>query len=132
MAHVFFTDEQIKNVYPELYRKVFDKECEYQPDMVLAVPDGNGFKCYMAGYWIDKRTFYIQNAGVLPEYRLKGFLKCYKEAVDSFNGVRFLSMTDNNNIVAMKTLLYSGFKPIGGKFIDEIYFVEWLMEAKNG
>jgi hypothetical protein len=132
MTHIRFTEEQIREIYPVLYRKVFEKECENKPDTVLAVPDGDKFKCYLAGYWVNKVTFYIQDAGVLPEYRFKGLLKCFGEALEDFSGVRFLSMTENHNVTAMKTLLLSGFRPIGGKFIDNVYFVEWLLEAKNG
>ena len=132
MTHIFFTDDQIKNVYPVLYKEVFNEECKNKPNVVLAVPDGNNFSCYLAGYWLGNYSFYIQDAGVIPEYRLKGFLRHLKGALNSLVGVRFITMTDNQNITAMKTLLLVGFKPIGGKFIDNIYYVEWLLEAQNG
>lgn len=127
--HIVLTAEQRKTIYPILYRKVFNEETKNKPNAVLAIPDGDGFSCYMAGYWINDKTFYIQDAGVLPEYRLKGHLKHFVKGLKQFKSIKFLTMTDNQNITAMKTLLMTDFKPIGGKFIDNIYYVEWLWEA---
>jgi len=128
MRPIVFTTEQKNADYPNLYKEVFGKDTDNNPSVVMAVPNGDGFSCYMAGYWTNPRQFYIQDAGVLPEYRLKGYLKHFVKLMEQFKDIQFLAMTDNQNVAAMKTLLMTNFKPIGGKLIDDIYYVEWLWE----
>ena len=71
-----------KDIYPKLHREVFGKDVE-TPEVVIVHKNQSGeIVGFVSGHWELDGTFYIEFAGVLPEYQNKGYLRYIKKILD--------------------------------------------------
>lgn len=117
-------------LFEQLYIDVFGAEYGERtlPDEIQVgyTDDGEPFG-FMSGFWQYDKSFYIQFAGVVGKYRMKGLVKHFKRLLQE--GVTYICLAKNDNVNAMKTLLLMGFQPFGGRITDDGYFVEWIRRA---
>jgi ribosomal protein S18 acetylase RimI-like enzyme len=122
------------NQYLDLHRQVFGDNIVNVtvPDIVQIVKKDDGeIIGFLSGYEAHDNSFYIQYAGILPEFRKKGFIRHFKSMLS--DNTAYITATENTNITAMKTLMAVGFLPIGGRFGGDLkYYVEWARRANNG
>jgi hypothetical protein len=121
-----------RDVFAVLYKNVFGKEIGKHPEVVYVGKTSDGvIGGFVAGHWEMGGTFFIEFAGVLPEFRNKGWLRYIKMLLDPC--VEYMTMTENTNVTAMKTLLHTGFIPIGSRLWGGTFFIEWVRRGvKNG
>ena len=120
-----------KDLYPTLHRAVFGKDVE-TPEVVIVHENERGaIVGFVSGHWELDGTFYIEFAGVLPMYQKKGYLRYIKKILDPC--VNYLTAVENTNTVTGKTMYALGFIPIGSRYHDDKFYIEWLRRGvKNG
>jgi len=119
--------------YLELHYQVFGETPNVTvPDIVYICKADNGDTFgFLSGYKAHDNSFYIQYAGIMPEYRNKGYVRYFKLMLNS--NMSYITAVENSNIVAMKTLMSVGFLPIGGRYGGDLkYYVEWARRSDNG
>ena len=121
-----------KNNYPELFRQIFNKECKEIPAVVNygfrkdGTPTG-----FLAGHWELEDTFYIEYAGILPEFQKKGWVRYIKKLIDPC--INYLTAVENTNVETGRILYAIGFIPIGCRYHDDTFYIEWLKRGvQNG
>lgn len=117
-------------LFSKLYLDVFGTEYGDRklPDVLyIGFLDDGEPAGFISGFWQYDKSFYIQFAGVVQKYRMKGLVKHFKQLLQE--GITYICITENTNINAMKTLLLTGFVPFGGKFSGGNYFVEWVRRS---
>ena len=121
-----------KSNYPEMFKAVFAKECKDIPEVVRVAKTKEGVVIgFVSGHWELDATFYIEYAGVLPEFRNKGWLRYMKLMLDSY--VNYLTAVENTNVVTGKALYSLGFIPVGSRYTDNTFYLEWVRRGiKNG
>jgi hypothetical protein len=121
-----------KDIYPKLFKEVFGKECRDIPEVVKVAKTKGGVTIgFLAGHWELDGTFYIEYSGVLPEFRNKGWVRYIKLMLDPC--INYLTAVENTNIVTGKTLYSLGFIPIGSRYHDNTFYIEWVRRGiKNG
>ena len=121
-----------KGIYPELFKATFGKECKDIPEVVrVAKTKDNVIVGFLSGHWELNATFYIEYAGVLPEFRNKGWLRYMKLMLESY--VNYLTAVENTNVVTGKALYSLGFIPVGSRYHDNTFYLEWVRRGiKNG
>lgn len=124
MKHEAITDPK---TFALMYEAVFGVPYTHVkvPEVIMMATDDNeSVVGFMSGFWNYDDSFYIQYAGVVPEYRKKGYTQYIKEMLE--DGINYICVTENDNVPAMTTLLKVGFIPIGmrqgGK---REMFIEW-------
>lgn len=72
------------NQFWDIYEMVFGYKdtALYPPVIVLARNDKMELIGFLAGYYHDQNTFYIQATGVLPKYRNKAMPRFFKGIMD--------------------------------------------------
>jgi len=130
MEYIQCTPDGIAEVYPKIYREVFGEEYRVLPHNLIVTGSLKDPIGYMCGFWMSENKFYIQDAGVLPKHRNKGLLRQFHHIVESIKGCKLYTMTSNQNVISMKTLLSSGFKPVGSRIgEDSVFYIDWMKEA---
>lgn len=75
--------------YKRLHELVFGRLEHDIPQVVkVGYSDSGDAVAFVAGFWISDDHFYIQYAGVLPEYQKRGFLRYFSAVLMS--GVTYL------------------------------------------
>ena len=119
--------------YLDLHRQVFGETQNVTvPDIVKVIKKDNGDTIgFLSGYKAHDNSFYIQYAGIMPEFRKKGYIRHFKMMLNG--NTDYITATENTNIPAMKTLMAVGFLPIGGRYGGDLkYYVEWARGSDNG
>jgi hypothetical protein len=115
-------------VYKWLHGRIFGStDGLIIPSEVFVAQKDNGDTFgVVSGHWNFDKSFYIQYAGILPEYQKGAYLR-HINAILKNIGKSFITVTANTNIPAMKTLLAIGFVPIGTRtdVKDGTFYVEW-------
>ena len=118
--------------YLELHYQVFGESKKVTiPDIVQVIKKDNGDVVgFLSGYIAHDDSFYIQYAGIMPEFRKKGFIRHFKTMLD--DNISYITATENTNTAAMKTLMVTGFLPIGGRYGGDLkYYVEWSRPRRS-
>lgn len=111
--------------YSELFKEIFNKDCKEIPEVVKYGITKDGEKTgFLAGHWELDGTFYIEYAGILPEYQKKGHLRYLKHIIDPC--VNYLTAVENTNVMTGKILYSIGFIPVGSRYHDDTFYIEWL------
>lgn len=129
MDCVLLNHTEIDKIYPDLHKKVFNTEPRMSPSEVLVVGDLDDPIGYIAGSFTNDGSFYIQDSGIIPNRRKKGWLRYFNVLMNYFKDVKVFCETHNDNIASMKTLLNAGFIPIGcstGR--DGVFLIKWMKE----
>lgn len=125
--------EELKDAetYKELYKSVFNSDCDAVPPTVIVgrKRDGGNIVAFIAGFWNNSNSFYIQNGGVLPEFQRSGVLRYFSCVLD--DAVTYDMAVRNTNVVMLKTALSIGFIPIGCLLQGDGLFIQ-LKRQKNG
>ena len=111
------------DLYRSLHKTVFGTDDVKVPEIVyLAKNNDNVTFGFISGHWNFDGSFYIEYAGILPEFQKKGYLRYLKQML--FPNVSYITATHNDNAIAQKALLTMGFRVIGCRY-DGQFFVEW-------
>ena len=124
--------EILKNddVYLRLHKDVFGTDNVKIPEVVYAAKTDDGVIFgFISGNWNFDGSFYMEFAGILTEFRKKGYLRYLNNML--LPNVSYITVTHNDNVVAQKTLLSMGFRVIGCRY-DGQFYVEWARRVKNG
>jgi ribosomal protein S18 acetylase RimI-like enzyme len=128
MKHETISDPK---TFKLMYEAVFGVPYTHDkvPEIIMMATDDNSSVVgFMSGFWNYDDSFYIQYAGVVPEYRKKGYTQYLNQMLE--DGINYICVTENDNVPAMTTLLKIGFIPIGirqgGK---RECFIEWARRA---
>lgn len=119
--------------YLNLHYQVFGETQNITvPDIVQIGRKDNGDTVgFLSGYTAHDNSFYIQYAGIMPEFRKKGYIRHFKLMLN--DNTDYITATENTNTAAMKTLIAVGFLPIGGRYGSDLkYYVEWARGSDNG
>ena len=120
-----------KDLYPKLHKQVFGTDDFKMPETVyIAKTDDDVIFGFVSGNWNFDGSFYIEFAGILPEFRTKGYLRHLKSIL--IPNVNYITVTHQDNILAQKTLLSIGFKIIGCRCDPGGFYIEWARRVKNG
>jgi hypothetical protein len=118
MRHL--TGEEVTDLYPEIFEKVFGFKPDKQvPRTVFATDDLEGF---VSGYLIDRETFYLAWGGHTKG--MKAAIKCFQEGEKALKeaGVKyFQTAVENTNTAWQRMLMGMGWIPYGLKVLDKIY-----------
>jgi len=119
-----------KEIYPQLHMHVFGTVVE-APETVIIGESHGEIIGFLSGHWELNGTFYIEFAGILPEFQNKGYLRYLKKILDPC--VNYLMAVRHDNVVTGKTLYSVGFMPVGSRYHDDTFYIEWLRRGiKNG
>ena len=123
--------EPLKNRadYPALHNLVFGFEAEAPKVITVLKTDNYDTVGFLSGFWLETGVFYIEYAGVLPEYQLKGYLKYISKMLNA--ETTYITAVENINVVAIKTLLSIGFIPMGFNMKGGKAFIE-LQRSNHG
>ena len=118
--------------YPELFKRIFLKDCKDIPEVVEYGKTKDGeITGFLAGHWELTGTFYIEYAGILPEYQKKGWARYSRKLIDPC--VNYLTAVKNTNVETGRILYAMGFIPIGCRHHDDSFYIEWLKRGiSNG
>ena len=108
--------EDISNLYPALYKQIFQKEDANQcPSFVYVVFENGEYIGFLSGYLHNLNTFYIQYAGTIEEQRGYKTISAFKEVLKRINTEyqNVIFLIKNDNITAIKIALHEGFKIYG-------------------
>ena len=112
-----------KNIYPVLHKAVFGTDDVKTPEIVyVAKNDDNVIFGFISGNWNFDGSFFIEFAGILPDFRKKGYLRYLKNML--MPNISYITTTNSDNSEAIKTLTNIGFKIIGCRY-DGQFYVEW-------
>lgn len=118
------------DIYKTLHKQVFGSDdCKIPEVVYIAKTDDDVIFGFISGNWNFDGSFYIEYAGILPEFQKKGYLRHFKKML--LPGVNYITVTHRDNVESQKTLLSMSFKIIGCRFDGEFY-VEWARRVKNG
>ena len=129
---VIIEDLKDKRHFLELHQQVFGVMKDIiTPDIIKLIKKDNGDTVgFLSGYMAYDNSFYIQYAGIMPEFRNKGFIRHFKSMLE--DNVSYITATENTNTAAMKTLMVTGFLPIGGRYGGDLkYYVEWSRPRRS-
>lgn len=119
-----------RNIYPKLHESVFGAGDVKAPEVVYIAKNEDGLIFgFMSGNWNFDGSFFIEYAGILPDFRKKGYLRYLKDML--LPQVNYLTTTHNENKEAIKTLTNIGFKIIGCRY-DGQFYVEWSRRVNHG
>ena len=121
------TELKDKEIYPQLHMHVFGTTVQ-TPETVMIGKVNDEIVAFVSGHWELNGTFYIEFAGILPEFRKGGYLKYFKRILDPC--VNYLTAVRNDNAVAGKTLYSVGFIPVGSRYHDDTFYIEWFKVGK--
>ena len=124
MKHETITDrETFALMYEAVFGVPYTKE--KTPDVVMMASDDNSSVVgFLSGFWNYDDSFYIQYAGVVPEFRKKGYAQYLNQMLE--DGINYICVTENDNVPAMTTLIKIGFIPIGMRYGGKREcFIEW-------
>ena len=121
-----------KELYSQLHYQVFGTNNGKVPEVVYVAKTKDGvIGGFVAGHWEMTGIFYIEYAGALPEFRRKGWLRYIKMLLDP--RISYLTVTEHTHTLIMKTLLSVGFIPVGSRYHDDTFYIEWARQGvKNG
>lgn len=126
--------EELKDYskYHELCKEILGITVTEIPDIIIiAKTDDKNIVAFLSGYISYDNSFYIQYAGVLPEYQKKGLTKRYFSSMLDKN-ITYITIVRNTFIVMMKLLLSMGFIPFGCRYDDKKeFYIEWARRAEN-
>lgn len=118
------------DIYNKLHECVFGQYVNRIPEVVYAAKTSDGVTFgFISGNWNFDGSFYLEYAGILPDFRRKGYLRHLKSML--LPNVTYITVTNQDNVLAQKTLLSMGFKIIGCRYDDGGFFVEWARRVKN-
>ncbi|MGB2828059.1 MAG: GNAT family N-acetyltransferase [Dehalococcoidales bacterium] len=119
--------------FTELCKEVLGITVTTIPDIIIVAKTDNGnIAAFLSGYISYDNSFYIQYAGVLPEYQKKGLTRSYFTAMLD-KDITYITIVENTHIVMMKLLLAMKFIPFGCRHsTDNNFYIEWIRRAKNG
>ena len=129
---VIIEDLKDHTKYLELHQKVFGNITGItMPDIIyLCKTDDKITFGFVSGHRAYDNSFYIQYAGILPEFRKKGYIRYFKAMLE--DNMDYMTATENTNVPAMKTLMAVGFLPIGGRYGGDLkYYVEWSRPRRS-
>jgi hypothetical protein len=121
------TGEELKTVYPELFKKVFGYEAEGQiPRIVIVTEDLEGF---VSGYFADRENFYMSWGGHTKGSKAARRLWIDGEATLKEYGVKYFStVVENVNTSWQRMLMGMGWIPYGMKATQGKIFIEYYKE----
>jgi len=104
------------------------------PALTVVAEDDGKLVGFVSGYWRSKNCFYIQYAGIDPDYASPPrTARLLREAVEFIGCENYLTLVGNNNRAALYAIMRAGFTPIGFRqSLDGKGFVEWALEVKRG
>lgn len=108
--------EDIKDIYPAIYKQVFDETDDFQCPSVVYLWFKNGeFKGFLSGYVHNLVTFYLQYTGIVREKRGYGTLEMFRAGIKEIDKEfpSIMTVIKNDNIVAIKMALQVHFIPHG-------------------
>ena len=116
--------------YRRIHQRVFNRTDFKVPPVVIVGRNDNGdIVGFISGFWNNDDSFYIQFAGVLPEYQKGPYLRYLSNCLD--NNTNYDMAVENTNTVTLKTVLSIGFIPIGYMSQEDKNFV-MLKRKKHG
>lgn len=108
--------------YKQLHRRVFGKTVDKPPVVYVGRGGSGDAVAFVAGFWNTDDHFYIQYAGVVPEYQKRGYLR-YLASIFQ-NDIEYSMSVVNTNIDALRIALSVGFVPVGFYLRGDTYFVQ--------
>jgi len=118
-----YTLEELKGDYPKIYTQVFGEfDSNHIPGYIYLGFRDEVYMGFMAGYYHDRITFYIQRTGTTPDLRGKhlaqGILEDVMKYLKTEEKVIFLlAQIETTNLPAIITALHTGWL-INGYFTD--------------
>jgi hypothetical protein len=120
-----------KEEYKRLHKLVFGRSDIDVPDVVHVGVRSDGVTVgFVAGFWLANNHFYIQWAGVLPEYQKRGHLRYFKSTLK--DDATYDMAIRNDNLVTLKTVLSVGFIPIGCIMKENKLYIQVQRGPKDG
>ena len=112
---------EIADRYPAIFAKFFDNEklnpCDSPSVVVTGEDDSEGMVGFLAGYYHNRETLYVQRIGLDQSLRGKHLAMQFVPEVFLWaiqNGIRYLmGVIENTNIPPLVVALKAGFKIIG-------------------
>ena len=120
----FLDQEQIKTIFPTLYKDCYGSNAPKNPPPVMLVRKVAGKTIgFSAGYYKNDETFYVSSTGMIPEFRTKkGATACNKRFGEIYKamGVKYLAgVIENTNKRAIFTALLSGYLIVGTRYSSD-------------
>lgn len=102
----------ISELYPSIYRSVFDDIDPYQSPSIVYLGFKDGiFEGFISGYLFNICTFYVQYAGIIKEGRGYNTLRIFRAGLSKMDEEfpYIMCAIRNDNIVAIKLALNENF-----------------------
>ena len=121
MKIIRYAWSEIADRYPAIFAKFFENEqyneCDTPFQVVTGEDDGGELVGFLAGYWHNQETLYIQRIGLDQSLRGKHLAMQFVPEVFAWayqQGIRYLmGVVENTNIPALVVALKAGFRIIG-------------------
>lgn len=134
-----YTFEELRGEYLKIYTQVFREfDSNHIPGSIYLGFRDDVYMGFMAGYFHDKVTFYIQKIGISPELKGKhlaqGILEEVMQYLKTEEKVIFLfAQIETINIPAIITVLHTGWL-VNGYFTDTagVAYVRVIRDLKEG
>ena len=111
--------------YPLYHEKIFGVEPLKIPDEVFYVKNDHTIIGFISGHRNFDGMFYIEFAGVFPEYQKGSYLRYIESALKRIGG-GFITAVNHENFESIKILNAMKFIIIGVRSVDKKLFVEFM------
>ena len=129
------TGEEVHELYPELFEKVFGFPPDGQvPRTVVVQEQEDGtLTGFVSGYLRDRKTFYISWAGSMKKFTGSRELFAEFEMFLKNKGVQwFTTCVENTNTATQRLLMKMYWYPYGMKMSQGKIYVEYYKELSDG
>ena len=124
------TPEEIRTIYPEIFKKVFGFEMGQQiPRTVIVHEQDDEIIGFVSGYLIDRENFYMSWGGTVSTFT--GNRKLWTDSEMEFKklGIKyFQTVVENTNTACQRLLMGIGWLPFGMKTTKGKLFIEYYKE----
>ena len=113
-------------LYPVYFKDIFGHTPDRIPDNIYVVENDNGETVgFVSGHWSFDKSFYIEFAGILKQFRKGPYLRHLEFILDSLK-TSFITAVDTHNTETMKILIKMNFIPIGFRSAQDRSYLEWM------
>ena len=118
---------QSKVGFEKYYQSIFGNEPKLIPEFVYLIHNDDLVIGFVSGHKNFDGLFYIEHAGILPDFQKLGYVRYLKSAFDHIGG-GFVTAVNNENKETIRILVAADFKIVGFKTICEKSYIEFMRQ----
>jgi hypothetical protein len=124
------TPEEIVQIYPALFQKIFGKSIGNQIPRTVIVQETEGeITGFVSGYLIDTETFYMAWGGTTGKFvKAKKFWEKGENKFKELGVKWFQTAVENVNTPWQRVLMGMGWIPFGIKALNNKLFIQYFKE----